>query len=147
MLKGQAFYNIFIFFALNKSVFFLEDIMGHNWNRAQEPLKLPFVKTRIFKMPSFSDLLLQFAFNLPYNDKLILNRARRRLLNPMWLWVRPKAFSFLSHNQFYLLLKGWMGVRAGVIYPAFSLLSLRFVFSCSCYGCLLVVAAENHRSM
>lgn len=38
-----------------------------------------------------------------------------------------------------------MGVRAGVIYPAFSLLSLRFVFSCSCYGCLLVVAAENHR--
>lgn len=40
-----------------------------------------------------------------------------------------------------------MAVRAGVIYPAFSLLSRRFVFSCGCYGCLGVGASETDSSV
>lgn len=89
-------------------------------------------------MPSFTDLLFPFAFNLWCNDDSILKRPGSSLSNPMWAASLSRGFSFIYLTiGFVFLLKGWMNVWARVIYPAFSPLSLCFVFSCSCYGCLL----------
>lgn len=89
-------------------------------------------------MPSFTELCcnLHFICGEMMAWYLKLKRPGNSLSNPISLQDCPRL-RFISSDQFYLFLKGWMNVWARVICPAFSLLSQCFVFSCSCYGCLL----------
>lgn len=94
----------------------------------------------------FFDLLFQFAFNLPHNDKLIVNRARLWLLNPCGCESFQRLLAlYLTINSIFSSKDKW--VSGPVIYPAFSLLSLRFVFWWGDYGCLGVGASETDSSV